>query len=194
MGFDSTCGVTPATILLELLFCPWAWGNFCVCVRSNILLSMVVQQWVVILDFFQEKMSTCPSTPPPCVLHIKTQRPHRDWARPVFESPIEVQVSSGLLKGQGLWMQKPGSHRLWHKPSWRRSPWTLPYRHWADDPQTAEQLYQRNSHAVKKVLEPTTDFPTWESGKGTENSQGIWLRRPVGFDYRTYTGGGNRLL
>ena len=80
------------------------------------------------------------------------------------------------------------SQRLWHKPSWRRSPWTLPYSHWA------EQLYQRNSRTVKKVLEPTTDFPTWGSGKGTENSQGIWLWRPMGFDYRTYTSGGNRLL
>ena len=25
---------------------------------------------------------------------------------------------------------------------------------------------------VKKVLGPTTDFPTWEPGKGTENPQG----------------------
>ena len=31
---------------------------------SSILLSMVVQQQVVILDFSQEKMSTCPSTLP----------------------------------------------------------------------------------------------------------------------------------
>ena len=33
-------------------------------VESNILLSMVVQQGVVILEFSQEKMSTCPSTLP----------------------------------------------------------------------------------------------------------------------------------
>ena len=39
-----------------------------------------------------------------------------------------------------------------------------------------------------KVLESTADFPTWGSSKGTENSQGIWLWRPVGFDYRTSTG------
>ena len=31
----------------------------------------------------------------------------------------------------------------------------------ADGPQTAEQLYQRNIRTVKKVLGPTTDFPTW---------------------------------
>ena len=33
-------------------------------VGSNILLSMVVQQWVAILEFVQEKMSPRPSTPP----------------------------------------------------------------------------------------------------------------------------------
>ena len=55
-------------------------------------------------------------------------------------------------------------------------------------------LYKINSHTVKKVLGHTTDFPTWGSGKGTETSQGIWLWRPVGFNYRTYTGLGNTLL
>ena len=34
---------------------------------------------------------------------------------------------------------------------------------------TTAQLYQRNSHTPKKVLGPTTDFPTWGTGKGTEN-------------------------
>ena len=37
------------------------------------------------------------------------------------------------------------------------------------NPQTAEQLYQINSCTVKKVLGYTKDFPTWGSGKGTEN-------------------------
>ena len=54
--------------------------------------------------------------------------------------------------------------------------------------QTAGQLYQRNSYTVEKVLGPTADFPTWGSGKGTENAQGIWLWRPGGFNYRTSTG------
>ena len=36
-------------------------------------------------------------------------------------------------------------------------------------PQTAEQLYQRNPHTVKKVQGPTVDFPNWGSSKGTEN-------------------------
>ena len=86
---------------------------------------------------------------------------------------------------------------LWvtrHKSSWRRSPLAPPQSRRADDPQTAEQLYQRNSQTVKKVLGPTTDFPTWGSSEGTENPQGIWLWRPVGFDYRTSTGLGKWTL
>ena len=47
---------------------------------------------------------------------------------------------------------------------------------------------------VKKVLGPTADFPTWGSGKRTENLQGIRLWRPVGFDYRTSTGQGKQTL
>ena len=39
-----------------------------------------------------------------------------------------------------------------------------------------------------------TDFPTWGPGKGPENLQGIWLWRPVGFDYRTSTGLGKQSL
>ena len=122
----------------------------------------------------------------------RTQRPHRNWEQNhVWVSSEEVRVSSGLPQGQGLWVQQSW---VWYKPSWRRSPLTPPQRCQADDPQSAEQLYQRNSCTVKKVLGPTTDFPTWGSGKGTENPQGIWLWRPVEFDYRTYTGLGKQTL
>ena len=58
----------------------------------------------------------------------------------------------------------------------------------------SEQLYQRNSCTVKKVLGSTTDFPTWGSSKRTKNTQGIWLWRPVEFDYRISPGLGNKLL
>ena len=34
---------------------------------------------------------------------------------------MEVQVSSGLPLGQGLWVQQTW---VWHKPSWRRAPLT----------------------------------------------------------------------
>ena len=39
-----------------------------------------------------------------------------------------------------------------------------------------------------KILSPLSGFLVWGSGKGTWNPQGIWLWRPVGFDYRTSTG------
>ena len=38
-------------------------------------------------------------------------------------SPEEVRVSSGLLQGQGLWVQQTW---VWHMPSWRRWPLTPP--------------------------------------------------------------------
>ena len=41
----------------------------------------------------------------------------------VFECLLQAQVSSGLPKGQGLWVQQTW---VWHKPSWRRSPLTAP--------------------------------------------------------------------
>ena len=56
------------------------------------------------------------------------QRAHQDPEPPqrlrqncVWVSPAEVQVSSGLPRGQGLWVQQT---RVWHKPSWRRWPLT----------------------------------------------------------------------
>ena len=49
MGFDSRRDFAPPTILLGLLLCPWMWGIFFG--GSNILLSMVVQQRVVIFEF-----------------------------------------------------------------------------------------------------------------------------------------------
>ena len=85
-----------------------------------------------------------------------------------------------FCKDRGSGCSRPGLCNMWHKPSWRRSPFTPPESSQADDPQPAEQLYQRNAHIVKKLLGPTTDFPTWGSGKGTENPQGTWLWRPVG--------------
>ena len=44
-------------------------------VGSNILLSMVAHQQVVILEFSQEKMSTPPSTPPSCQFACKSLTP-----------------------------------------------------------------------------------------------------------------------
>ena len=55
IGLDSKCAFAPPTVLLGLLLCSWMWGIFFL-VESYILLSMVVQQYVLILEFSQEKM------------------------------------------------------------------------------------------------------------------------------------------
>ena len=122
----------------------------------------------------------------PCV-HQDPDTPQRLSHNCVECLPVKVQVSSGLPQGQGLWVQETWSHSLWDKPSRRRSPLILPQSRWADNPQIVEQLHQRNPCTAKNVLGSPKDSPTWGLGKGTKNPQGIWLWRPVGFDYRNYT-------
>ena len=56
----------------------------------------------------------------PCA-HQDPKSPQRLIQNCVWVSPEEVRVSSGLLKGQGLWVQQTW---VWHKPSWRSSPLT----------------------------------------------------------------------
>ena len=52
-------------------------GGYLFLVRSNILLSMVVQQQVAILEFSQEKISVFLSTPPSCLLFIRNSHYYR---------------------------------------------------------------------------------------------------------------------
>ena len=61
-GFDSKLNFAPPTLLLGFSFALGRWVSFMV--GSNILQSAVVQQWVVVLEFSQEKMNAHPSTPP----------------------------------------------------------------------------------------------------------------------------------
>ena len=56
----------------------------------------------------------------PCA-HQET--PQRLSQTCLWVSPVEVWVSSGLLQGQGLWVQQSW---VWHKPFWRRLPLTPP--------------------------------------------------------------------
>ena len=58
------------------------------------------------------------------------------------------------------------------------------------------QLYQRNSHTVKKVLGPTADFPTWgiwwrdwdSPGNLTLEASGIWLQNFYRTGKQTFRG------
>ena len=111
--------------------------------------------------------------------------PHLPFS--VWVSSMAAYVSSVLPWEQGLWLQQ-----TWEV--WCVSPTIEPPSRQLTNWRTIKQLYQRSSHTVVKVLGPTTDFPTWESSKETENPQGIWFWRPVGFDYRTYTGLGKQTL
>ena len=61
---------------------------------------------------------------------------------------------------RGSSCSRSGSHSIW-----RRLLLAPPLSCQEDDPKTAKQLYQRNSLTAKKVLGPTTDFPTWGSSK-----------------------------
>ena len=65
MGFDSKCDFFPFFHLVGASYLPLNVG-YLYMVRSNILLLMVVQQWVAVLEFSQEKMSTRPSTLTSC--------------------------------------------------------------------------------------------------------------------------------
>ena len=56
----------------------------------------------------------------PCA-HQDAETPQRLSQNCVWVSPLKVWVSSGLLQGQGLWIQQTW---VWHKPSWR-----LPFTH-----------------------------------------------------------------
>ena len=77
-GFDSKCDFTPPIVLLHH---PW-WRaspspldmGYIFLLGSNILQLTVVQQWVVVLEFPQEKMRAHPSIPPSlCYVDISTR-------------------------------------------------------------------------------------------------------------------------
>ena len=61
----------------------------------------------------------------PCV-HQDPEIPQRLSHNCIWVSPMTVWVGSGLLQGQGLWVQQTWVR---HKPSWRRSPLTPPQSH-----------------------------------------------------------------
>ena len=65
MGFDSKRDFFPSFHLVGASYLPLNVG-YLFMVRSNILLLMVVQQWVAVLEFSQENMSTRPSTLTSC--------------------------------------------------------------------------------------------------------------------------------
>ena len=79
----------------------------------------------------------------------------------VWVSPEEGRVSSGLLQGQGLWVQQAW---VWHKPSWKRSPLSVPQSHrnlHRTGKQTLEGHKQNLVHQDpgERSSDPTRDGP-----------------------------------
>ena len=103
----------------------------------------------------------------------------------VWVSPAEAQVSNGPPRGQGLWLHRPGSQGVRNKSSWKRSPFAPPSGHWADDPQTGEQLIlqKKLSHCCKssRAHNRFSNLGIWQRdweppGNLTLKTSGIWLQ------------------
>ena len=112
----------------------------------------------------------------------RTQRAHWAWARLALSivSPGEAQVSSGLQRGQGLWLQQ----------TWKA--WCVTWvlleevatssiiEPLSRQPTNWRTIIWRSSHTLGKILVFTTDFPTWNSAKSSGNLtfkvSGIWLQ------------------
>ena len=97
----------------------------------------------------------------------------RDLTETESDLPWSVWSAVACHGDRGSACHRPWRHSMWHKSSWRRSSLIPRWNPQADNPQTREQLHQRSSLTTAKVPGPTADFPTWGSGKGTENPQGI---------------------
>ena len=80
------------------------------------------------------------------LVHTRTQRPHRNWARTMFECLLQRYGSVVWATGAGESVQQTC---VWHKPSWRRSPLMPPSVQWlscvwlfaAHEPQHARPPY-----------------------------------------------------
>ena len=74
-------------------------------------------------------------------------------------------------RGRDSGCSRSVSHSLCAKPSWRRLPLTPPQSCRADDPQTAEQLYQINSALLRKFQDPQQISQPGDSAKGLRTSR-----------------------
>ena len=128
------------------------------------------------------------SHPNPCIQQ-GTETPQETEADlPLYGwvSPVEAQISTGLPQGQELWLQRSWEARCGAKVLLEKvaiSPTIEPPNR---QPPNWKTIILKNFSHVEKILRPTTD-------PQPENPQGIWLWRPVGFDYRISTGLGKTL-
>ena len=106
----------------------------------------------------------------------------------VFQS-VRRRHRSALAWGGdgGSGCSRPGRCGVWRKSSWRRSPLAPLYSHRADNPQDWRIRPKKFSHCCKSSRAHNR-FPNLRIQQRDWEPQGIWLWRPVGFDYRTSTG------
>ena len=124
----------------------------------------------------------------------RTQRSHRDWDRTVFECLLWRYGSAvACHRGRGsecsYLVTQPVAKALLNEVAINLT--TEPP---SRQPTNWRTIMPKKFSHCKESSRTHNRFPTWGSGKGTENSQRIWLWRPVRFDYRTYTGLGKQTL
>ena len=114
--------------------------------------------------------------------HQDPETPQRLRQNCVWVSPVEVWVSSGLLQGQGVWVQQTW---VWHKPSWRASPLTPPPSY-QNSPSEGRQTENNNHRKLTNLITQTTalsnsvklwDIPCGATQDGwvmVENSDRMW--------------------
>ena len=107
--------------------------------------------------------------------HQDPETPQRLRQNCVWVSPEEVQVSSGLLRGQGLWVQQTW---VWHKPSWRRS---LLTHHGATRTYTGLGKQMPGGHKQNLACTRTQE-------KGAKKRQGTKFNKNVFKNYVYYFG------
>ena len=122
---------------------------------------------------------------PTLSLNFAIRWPHRDWVRPVLSECLLQwpAIGTGVLAAADL-----GSMAHIKSCLARRLPLAPPQSHWADDPQTGEQLYPKKFSHCCKSSRTHNRFPSLGVWQRDWEHMGIWLWRPVGFYYRTCTG------
>ena len=97
-----------------------------------------------------------------CIRTHDTAQTEPDLPLSVWVSPVEVQVSSDLSQGQGLWVQQTW---VWHKTSWRKSPLNPPWSHQnlyrigATEAWRAEMKSCVHQDQGETSSDPTRDWP-----------------------------------
>ena len=138
-------------------------------------------------------------------MHQDPETPQTLSQNCVWVPPVVIRVSSGLLKGQGLWVKYTC---VWHKPSWRRSPLTPPkslqnlHRTGETDSWRAQTKPYAHQDPGERSGDPTRDWPRlarecWAvSGGGMgrwQSAAGLGALNAAGHTWGLFEGGCNDL-